>query len=128
MVAVAREALRKYGYLRRRLLFWPRSPNPSAVVTLCLNLRGRFAPRTVADMLCALYALSPPNSVTMETFRRSDRPSMRPGLSLVWYGPAAVRLLDAIGWQTGKPSLDARLLAWQRWRAYRKASRASRFA
>ena len=81
----------------------------------------------MTDLLSAFFAISPPDSVYVSTLRRNNRPSPRPAVRMTWFGPAAQRLLDATGWTTGKPALDARLAAWQRWLTYRRASHGSRY-
>lgn len=95
---------------------------------LTVTFVGSFSPTTLAAYLTTLCAYRPTQihaAVRKRNWTRSHGVTSRingtrPEVGVQWAGTAAERVLDAIGWQTGKPKMDAKLLAWRRWSAYKR--------
>jgi hypothetical protein len=116
---MARAVLAKYGALIAEYRHHGRQGQILSV-RLVVNLVGRFRPATLARYLRAVATVVMPDRVDCRVARRGA--GVRPALSLGWYGPAAQRLLDAVGWQVGRPAFDRKADAWRRWLAYRRAT------
>jgi len=130
-VEVVRDILKRYAFVRT---IYPEYQNDGVYLWWHLHviLKGQYSGKYMARALWAIYALSRPMQVTCGVTKRSWKKAkgvrgygVAPYVCIAWTGKGAIPMLDAIGWKTGKESLDKKLQGYKRWVAYREAAGAS---
>ena len=86
---------------------------------LFVRIKGRYAPKTMAQMLWGAY-LVPPNQVDIACVKAYRQVKQRPAITVVWSGRAMQEMLKAVGWQTGKAKLDEQIRKYLRWQKYKE--------